>query len=324
MESIKYLDLFSGIGGFALGAYWAGLFEHVDQHFFSEVDPYAIGVYKSWFPGAVAIGDIARSDPGALPAGEWWISGGFPCQDISQANYKARGLDGERSGLWFAMLEHIRVLRPRIVLIENVPAIRRRGIGSTVLAGLAAIGYDAEWFDLRASDVGSPQRRERFWCVAWPVGDPCFQQCEWGGQEGKPEERERLAYAIEELADADNQRRGCNRAGGNGRNGIRKWADVSQEIEDGFCKMGDPSCTGLEGLPSTEFGPHQQNPWAGAEIMAGADGIARAVPGSDYWPGPLVDGISRTVAIKAIGGSLVPQIAALFWRRIMDIHGLVR
>ena len=47
-----FLDLFSGIGGFALGAYWAGL--RFDGHYFSEVDDYAIKVYQQRFPDASA------------------------------------------------------------------------------------------------------------------------------------------------------------------------------------------------------------------------------------------------------------------------------
>jgi (2Fe-2S) ferredoxin len=60
----NYLDLFSGIGGFALGAQWAGL--KFDNHYFSEVDSYAINVYKKRFPEAVELGDIKRIDYSTL------------------------------------------------------------------------------------------------------------------------------------------------------------------------------------------------------------------------------------------------------------------
>ncbi len=55
-----YLDLFSGIGGFALGAKWAGL--EFDGHYFSEVDKYASEVYQRRFPGATALGDVRKID----------------------------------------------------------------------------------------------------------------------------------------------------------------------------------------------------------------------------------------------------------------------
>jgi DNA (cytosine-5)-methyltransferase 1 len=100
---MKYLSLFAGIGGFELGAYWAGI--RFDEHYFSEIDPYAIAVYKKRFPDAIFLGDVRKihlmdADKGVqcddeqhIPPGDWIISGGFPCQDISVAG-KGAGLDG--------------------------------------------------------------------------------------------------------------------------------------------------------------------------------------------------------------------------------------
>ena len=163
---MNFLDLFSGIGGFALGAYWAGM--RFDHHYFSEVDPYAIKVYQARFPDAIGLGDIRNIRGTDLPEGEWIIAGGFPCQDISVAG-KGAGLSGERSGLWYEYARIIGELRPRYAIMENVGALVSRGLDS-VLGSLAALGYDAEWQDIRASDVGAPHRRERIWIVAHPNG----------------------------------------------------------------------------------------------------------------------------------------------------------
>ena len=162
-----FLDLFSGIGGFALGAYWAGL--RFDGHYFSEVDDYAISVYRKRFPDAVPLGDIKGIRGADLPKGDWIIAGGFPCQDISVAG-KGAGLAGARSGLWYEYARIIGELRPRFAIMENVGALAFRGLDS-VLGSLAKIGYDAEWQDIRASDVGAPHRRERIWIVAYPNED---------------------------------------------------------------------------------------------------------------------------------------------------------
>jgi len=185
---VNYLDLFSGIGGFALGAYKAGW--RFDNHYFSEVDEYAIKVYRRRFPDAIPLGDITKINTAKVMAdadrcggiqpekskretGRWsgdddqtWIiTGGFPCQDISVAG-KGEGIGGNRSGLWFEMWRIIRDLRPRYVIAENVGAITFRGL-NRVLSSLAEIGYDADWQDIRASDVGAPHRRERIWIVAY-------------------------------------------------------------------------------------------------------------------------------------------------------------
>ena len=122
-----FLDLFSGIGGFSLGASWAGL--QFDGHYFSEVDPYAISVYRKRFPDAIGLGSICDIKGADLPAGEWIIAGGFPCQDISVAG-KGAGLAGERSGLWYEYARLIGELRPRFAIMENVGALTRRASGS--------------------------------------------------------------------------------------------------------------------------------------------------------------------------------------------------
>jgi DNA (cytosine-5)-methyltransferase 1 len=96
------------------------------------------------------------------------LCGGFPCQDISLAG-KGAGIDGARSGLWAEYARLIGELRPRYVIVENVPALLGRGLGR-VLGDLAALGYDAEWDCLPASAFGAPHRRDRVWLVAYPQG----------------------------------------------------------------------------------------------------------------------------------------------------------
>jgi DNA (cytosine-5)-methyltransferase 1 len=162
-----------------------------DKHYYSEVDEYATKIYRQRFPDAIPLGDITKIDVKALVAdtdrrskkyslqtgriqssdGRWLITGGFPCQDISVAG-KGTGLEGRRSGLWFEMWRIIRDLRPRWVIAENVGAITFRGL-SAVVNSLAQIGYDCEWQDIRASDVGAPHKRERIWIVAYPGGLEC-------------------------------------------------------------------------------------------------------------------------------------------------------
>lgn len=201
---MNFLDLFSGIGGFALGAEWAGL--KADRHYYSEVDPYACRVYERRFPGSIALGDIRAIRGADLPSGEWIIAGGFPCQDISVAG-KGAGLDGARSGLWYEYARLISELRPRYAIMENVGALTIRGL-DRVLGSLAEIGYDAEWQDIRASDFGAPHRRERIWIVAYPCGSGLEEWvCEQGnaGKELAPAKRSRATLA--DPSDRGNVRR---------------------------------------------------------------------------------------------------------------------
>jgi DNA (cytosine-5)-methyltransferase 1 len=112
---------------------------------------------------------LQRCESDCSPEMEWFesadcITAGFPCQDISHAGQGA-GLAGERSGLWWQVRRTLRMVRPRVALLENVAALLNRGMG-TVLGGLAAVGYDAEWHCIPAAAVGAPHERDRCWIIA--------------------------------------------------------------------------------------------------------------------------------------------------------------
>jgi DNA (cytosine-5)-methyltransferase 1 len=93
------------------------------------------------------------------------VSGGFPCQDISAANYKAEGITGSRSGLWSEMARIVSEVRPANVFIENSPMLVGRGL-AVVLCDLAEMGYDATWGIMGACHAGLAHKRERCWIYA--------------------------------------------------------------------------------------------------------------------------------------------------------------
>ena len=111
-----YLDLFSGIGGFALGAYWAGL--RFDKHYFSEIEPYAIELYQKRFPEAEALGDIKNVCYSKLPRGEYLVTGGFPCQPHSISG--KRQAENDKRDLWAECKRMLCELQPGMALFENV------------------------------------------------------------------------------------------------------------------------------------------------------------------------------------------------------------
>ena len=156
------LDLFSGIGGFSLGLERTGGFKTVA---FCEIDPYCRKVLARHWPDVPIYSDI-RALTASQVAEVDLICGGFPCQDISIAGSGA-GIEGKRSGLWKELCRLICEIRPRYALVENVPALRSRGL-CVVLADLAEIGYDAEWDCIPASYVGAPHPRDRIWITAYP------------------------------------------------------------------------------------------------------------------------------------------------------------
>jgi len=159
-----FIDLFSGIGGFALAAYWSGL--RFDRHYFSEVNGYAAKLYQERFPEAMPLGDIKNADYSKLPKGSWLAAGGFPCQPHSLAG-KRKGSKDERD-LWPECARMLRELRPAVALFENVPSLLVSDGGrffNRVLSDISEGGYDAEWQTISAQEAGAPHRRERVWIV---------------------------------------------------------------------------------------------------------------------------------------------------------------
>ncbi|MDR1626435.1 MAG: DNA (cytosine-5-)-methyltransferase [Spirochaetia bacterium] len=156
----------SGIGGFALGAKWAGV--DFDGHYFSEVDEYGIRIYKKRFPKALELGDVRKINYAALPRGEWLVSGGFPCQPHSVAGKKRA--DQDERDLWPECARMLRDLQPGTALFENVPGLFTSNGGrffNRVLSDISASGYDAEWQVISAAEIGAPHLRKRVWIVCY-------------------------------------------------------------------------------------------------------------------------------------------------------------
>jgi len=180
-------SLFSGIGGIELGFERTGRFKTIWN---CEIEPYPSAVLEKNFPGVKNYGDITKVDWSGVERPDVLV-GGFPCQDISVAGKGAGIKEGTRSGLWSEYARAVRELRPRYVIVENVSMLARRGL-TRVLGDLAALGYDAEWFTIRASDVGAPHRRERLFIIAHrpeqPGRDVCGQNSGDRKREGSPGE----------------------------------------------------------------------------------------------------------------------------------------
>ena len=161
---MKIIDLFSGIGGFALGFQRAGY--QFTEHYFSEIDKHAIANYKHNFPHAKYIGDITSIHGGDF-TGIDVITFGSPCQDFSLAG-KREGLKGAKSSLIQHAIALIAQLRPGLFVWENVKGALTSNAGAdfwAIIQALANIGgYRLEWQLLNTSWV-LPQNRERIYLV---------------------------------------------------------------------------------------------------------------------------------------------------------------
>ncbi len=180
-------SLFSGAGALDLAA--LELFPGSSMAWHAEVNPAASKVLAHHWPDVPNLGDVSAVDWSTVESVDV-LTGGFPCQDVSLAGRRAGLAEGTRSGLWSFMFAAIRVMRPRLVLIENVRgllsarAIRDMESGNgivgaggdgslralgAVLGDLSSIGFDADWTLIRASDVGACHQRARVFVLAYPA-----------------------------------------------------------------------------------------------------------------------------------------------------------
>ncbi len=199
-------SLFSGIGGFDLGFERAGM----RVAWQVELDPFCRAILARHFLAAARFEDVRRVGARELDPVDL-VCGGFPCQDLSSAG-RGAGIDGARSGLWAEFARIIRELRPRYVVVENVPALLTgkgkrwdRGPIGRVLGDLAEARYDAEWACLSAREFGAPHLRKRVWIVAYPAWDAEAGAAAESGSEWQRARAGGERSRAEDLADADRQ-----------------------------------------------------------------------------------------------------------------------
>lgn len=213
---MKYLSLFSGIGGFELGiqqAYEQILNEmeqrgcgqkedeletplpdtisepdkrqHPDCIGYSEIDRYATQIYQKHFPEHKNYGDITTINAEELPDFDLLV-GGFPCQAFSIAG-KRGGFDDTRGTMFFEIARIVREKQPRLLLLENVKGLLSHDQGRTfytIISTLDELGYDLQWQVLNSKNHGVPQNRERVFIVGHLRGTPRPQVFPFGEADG--------------------------------------------------------------------------------------------------------------------------------------------
>jgi DNA (cytosine-5)-methyltransferase 1 len=350
------LDLFCGAaGGWSLGMHRAG-FTTVAA---CEFDPWRRAVFSHNFPQARMYDDVRTlsasrlvSDIGVLPDA---IVGSPPCQDASAANTKGKGVDGERTGLFFEAIRLVGECRPRWAAFENVPGLRNRG-ADRVLGALEALGYAAEAHVVGASDVGANHERKRVWIIAF---DPAQVGHGGGWTRRHGPHGDGAAYLKARGAPGYSEQIGCRawriaQENENGARGLEASRAISERREDGSdaiqARRVPHACAGvggdlgetkretIVGAPSDGADANrdwQPNGVEHAEMggSAGAGAIAQE-PWAD-WNGGLAasllldDGLSAGVAdsrriagaiVAAYGDAVLPQITEAIGRSIWRVE----
>lgn len=343
-------SLFSGVGGLDLAAESLGL-GPVAWHV--ENDPDASRVLAARWPGVPNLGDVQAVDWGAVQPVDV-LTAGFPCTDISQAGKRAGIEEGRRSGLWREVVRAVRDLGPRLLLVENVAALLVRGL-DRVLADLAALGWDAEWCCLRASDLGPCHRRDRLFLVGWPAdatergslrpqpvrqpwGDgalvtgrylpmPAIRDGERVAQPGDAasrrarDHRPHLDEVIAELRLLPTPRATDGEKGGPGqcdRRGVPMLASVAVRADGGWGPYGAAIARHKRWLGRPAPSPVTVGK-RGATVLAPAFVAWMMALPADDWTDV---GISRTAQLRCLGNAVVPAQAAAAYVHLLDCAGL--
>ena len=203
----------SGIGGLdlAVAAHY-----NASHAWFCEYDSAPSKVLDHHWPDTLNHGDLTSTDWTAAEPVDI-VTAGYPCQPFSTAGQR-KGTEDERH-IWPAIRNAISVLRPRVVVLENVRGHLSLGFDS-VLGDLAGLGFDAEWGTFRSSDIGAPHRRERLYVVATVTDAPSEPRPErriWTPVRGT---RRRCGVEIEPRATVDEKRWGSYSAA------IRRWQPI--------------------------------------------------------------------------------------------------
>ena len=323
---LRHLDLFSGIGGFALAV--DRVFGE-SEHIFCDNDKFCRAVLKKHWPKSKIYGDIRTLTNTTGEGGELGgsterncsrdeervfgrencdiITGGFPCQPFSQAG-KRKGTEDDRF-LWPEMLRVIREFSPLWVIAENVRGILTINGGMVfeqVCLDLEGAGYEIQPFLIPAVSVNAPHRRDRVWFVAHRTGERCNDGSNTGEErhllldKGTPEENKQKWKGRECWACQDNalenaiSERGGRRVESDGQILECECPEIENERpnwEKYWIEVATELCGMDDGLP--------------AEL----DGLKLSASGH------------RKERLKSLGNSIVPQVAEEILKAIKKSYG---
>lgn len=320
-----HLDLFSGIGGFAL----AGRMAWGDAHAavaFVERDRYCQAILAKHWPSVPQHDDICTFDARPFLGHVDIVTGGYPCQPFSTAGQR-RGTEDDRA-LWPEMRRIVDECRPRFVVGENVAGHVSLGLDET-LADLEALGYACRALVIPAVAVGAVHRRDRVWIVAADTNgtgrqqQPRFKVASRPGLASRP--------ACGDAANAHGGRMEIGRGSANAGADVPGLGDLSGALRQGVRlqegearplplahpkggRLGEinlPTSPGRHDLADPAWGLFPD--WAGGEWRAPApvstlrdldDGVSSGVAG---WRRAAR---TRRSQLQALGNAIVPEVAA--------------
>ncbi len=342
---MKHLDLFSGIGGFALATEM--VWDNV-EHVFCDIEPFSQAIIKKHWPSSKIYGDIrtltanAESKQTQPTESErlyaksgvsdrervYLLTGGFPCQPFSAAG-KRRGTEDSRH-LWPEMLRVIREFKPRWVIGENVGGLVTWSNGlvlEQIHLDLEAQGYEVQAFIIPAVSLNAPHRRDRVWIVAHATGNDAYRNA---GEFSQSDEQKPQARPDQRLTKSSSTN------SSNGSDSTSKRLQGQRyEADTTGAQPNDQQLNGRSGSGATADSNNSKR-WGGQhgkQKKAQRGTRHNKLTGGDSWDRkwPQVaaalcrvdDGLprrlDRTARLKGLGNAIVPQVAAQIMQAIKSI-----
>lgn len=356
-DSLRHVDLCSGIGGFALGFQWAGLSEPV---LFCDIEAWSREVLaKHWpdVPIAHDVKELAR-DPRRLVPDCDILTAGYPCQPFSVAGQQ-RGAADDRH-IWPEIFTIVQAKRPRWCVFENVSGHISLGLDQVLSDLEGEAGYEVQPFVIPACAVDAPHRRDRVWIIAahadsdsksngteheqWMetaavVGDTNRTGCK------EPHNNRRISNRVQhEFSHSDRTLASCHVADTNGAGQQQSDQALargpSEQLNGSGVQPGkavaDTSSGQCEGRSQRQvYGQRhlQEQPGRGSTDKTDRRSVERRLGGTlhDGLPAWMdePDDIPRTVEgvkgraarLKGLGNAIVPQIAMQIGLTIRAVEG---
>ena len=293
-EPIRHLDLFSGIGGFALAAKWVGGIETIG---FCEIDEWAQQILNKNFPGIKCHDDVKTLDPKNYGTIEL-ITAGYPCQPFSVAGQQ-KGADDDRH-LWPEVFRIIKGARPRMVLCENVAGHVNMGLDE-VLSDLESAGYSAQPIIIPACAVDAKHRRDRVWIMGYAEHD------------GSPTAEVRGVTNQTSNHDKEGQNKASQPTGASRREHYENVADTERGAGKAQLPQQEPEILREANQGRQTNGPGSHDVSTGREWATEPE------------LGRVADGIpDRAHRLKGLGNAIVPQVAAEILRVMMTVNQQIK
>lgn len=335
---MKHLDLFSGIGGFALATEM--VWDNV-EHIFCDNEPFAQAILSKHWPNSPIYGDIRTltansyierylhgelkeqsaershqtfsefvSSPGTPTLSIDLLTGGFPCQPFSQAG-RRRGTEDDRH-LWPEMLRVIREFHPQWVIGENVGGLVTWSEGlvlEQIHADLEGEGYEVQAFIIPAVAVNAPHRRDRVWIVGNSNSDKFDREKSRGFAEEsrQAESNGQNDNTTRESSGTDEQLSENRKSHGHELDAT----DTASERQQGQGEYSRPSDSeknqDRETNTTSGHSPSWDENWVevATRLCRVDDGISRR--------------LDRNLRLKGLGNAIVPQVAAEIMKVIKQI-----